>query len=92
MEQLRIISWNCRGINNSITRRKLRSIIRDTHANFICLQETKCDNWNTLQQDSIWDSKMHEWITVDSVGLSGGLAMSWDTSVAVRLNHTCNQN
>lgn len=92
MEQLRIISWNCRGINNSITRRKLRSIIRDTHANFICLQETKCDNWNTLQQDSIWDSKMHGWITVDSVGLSGGLAMSWDTSVAVRLNHTCNQN
>ena len=92
MNHIRIISWNCRGINNSLTRRKVRQISRSTQANILCLQETKCDNWTVFQKEAIWDSKLHEWITVNSQGLSGGLAISWDATMMMEISQYSDQN
>lgn len=45
VQDISIMSWNCRGLNNE----RVKSMVRDTSslikAKFICIQETKCINW-----------------------------------------------
>jgi exonuclease III len=38
-----ILNWNPRGLNNKVRRDAVRDIMRDTHATIVCLQETKLD-------------------------------------------------
>ncbi|KAK1379692.1 hypothetical protein POM88_026436 [Heracleum sosnowskyi] len=63
----------------------IRSCIRDytmkNKVNVLCLQETKCANWDEMLKTSIWDSSSHEWLCQNSEGLSGGLALSWDNTI-----------
>ena len=40
---LRIISWNVRGLNDNEKRLRVRNIIKTWKANIVCLQETKLE-------------------------------------------------
>lgn len=73
-----ILSWNIRGINNSIARRNLRNLISANLPAVIFVQETKSADICDVLRDSIWDLNSHGWIISPSSGLSGGLLTSWD--------------
>jgi hypothetical protein len=40
---LKILTWNVRGLNNRDKRLRLKNMIKDWHADIICLQETKLE-------------------------------------------------
>lgn len=74
-----ILSWNCKGINNKLSRKCIRSYKDRVKANIVCLQETKCQSWNKFFGRQIWGSSENAWVVQDSQGLSGGLACAWDS-------------
>lgn len=92
MNQFSGLSWNVRGCNNSTNRRNIKTHIKQENINFICLQETKCSNWNANMSNSIWNNNPHDWISSPSVGLSGGLLILWDTSHYKINRHTATTN
>lgn len=81
IQNLRIISWNVRGINNQIAIRNIRKLVRETKATILLLQETKCQNWSDRSLEAIWDSTNHGWLVVNSEGAAGGLLISWDKQI-----------
>lgn len=80
MNNISNLSWNFRGINNSISRRNLRSLVSNTRPMLIFLQETKCVVWDSILKESVWDCQGHGWLISPSIGQSGGLLTSWDAS------------
>lgn len=78
MNNLIFTSWNVRGINNRIAVKNVKRLLRDSRANILILQETKCHDWSDRVVDSFWDSSSHGWIAVNSLGTAGGLLISWD--------------
>ena len=38
---LRILSWNVRGVNDSFKRKVIKSVIRNQKVDLFCIQETK---------------------------------------------------
>lgn len=78
MNNLILSRWNVRGINNKVAVNNVKRLLRDSRANILIFQETKCQDWSDRVLNSIWDSSNHGWITVNSVGAAGGLLLSWD--------------
>ena len=39
--KLKIVSWNVRGLNNSLKRLVVRNLLREWNCDVVCLQETK---------------------------------------------------
>lgn len=81
LKDIVILSWNCRGVNNRVTRNSIRALKDKIKADLLCLQEIKCHEWNKRLANQIWGSSNHDWVVEDSQGRSGGLACSWDNSV-----------
>ncbi|KAK1385468.1 hypothetical protein POM88_023203 [Heracleum sosnowskyi] len=79
MKNIHFLSWNVRGANSSVSRRKIRDFIIFHKVNFLCLQETKTSKWSPIMKNSMWDNNSHGWLEVDSKGLSGGILCSWDS-------------
>lgn len=80
--ELKLFSWNIRGIRNLALRRHLRDLLRKRQVEVLCIQETKCSsNWDDKLKNSVWDLNSHDWIIQNSEGLSRGLPISWDSLV-----------
>lgn len=77
MMNMKILSWNIRGINNEIARANLGDLIKDTKADVICLQETKCDDENRLKKSYPFNTGFYGFVCQPSLGLSGGLVTLW---------------
>lgn len=77
IENLTLLTWNIRGINNLIARKNLRKLVQKFSPWVLLLQETKCEQLTVSMMESIWDDS-HEWIFSPARGQSGGLAISWD--------------
>jgi hypothetical protein len=67
---LKIVSWNVRGLNDSDKRLRVRNLIRLWKADLICLQETKMGYFDRKLIISLWGSPHVDWI---SLGLMGPL-------------------
>lgn len=52
---LRIISWNVRGLNDNEKRLRVRNIIKTWKAVIVCLQETKLELITRRVIHRIWD-------------------------------------
>lgn len=78
MDNLVILSWNVRGINNMVAQCNVRRLVNESKANVVLLQESKCLLWYNVELDKILDSNMHGWLAVNSTGLSGGLLTLWN--------------
>ena len=78
-----ILSWNCRGAGNTEVVRRLTKMRKKLFPDFLFLMETKQKNsyMSGLQKDLSYD-KM---VTVEPIGLSGGLALYWSASISVSL-------
>lgn len=59
----------------------MRNMVRDTSrkssAKFLCIQETKCNNWPTNGLKLLGNSVNENWLAQNSDGASGGLVTSW---------------
>jgi exonuclease III len=51
---LKILTWNVRGLNNRDKRLRIKNMIKDWHADVICLQETKLELITTQIVRSLW--------------------------------------
>ena len=78
-----LISWNCRGLENSWTVKALQKVIQREEPILVFLMETK------LNKEKV--EKVHDqcnfrfsWV-VSSVGKSGGLAPFWKEGILVEV-------
>ncbi|XP_027086694.1 uncharacterized protein [Coffea arabica] len=80
---MNLLSWNCRGLNNSRTVRELRHIVRREKIDIVFLVETKCSSRavDKLKVQFGWFG-----MGVDAKGLFGGLALLWRKDIDISLN------
>jgi exonuclease III len=83
--QLKILSWNVRGLNDKSKRLHVRNLLKLWGANVICLQETKLDLVTRNLMRSLWGSHHVDWLYCGSDGASGGILVMWDTRVAEKI-------
>ena len=74
---INIISWNIRGLNNSIAARNLRDHIRENRVGIFCVQETKSEK----HPGSFLNLDGYETSFQPSEGLSGGLVTGCKVSL-----------
>ncbi|XP_042483764.1 uncharacterized protein LOC122064115 [Macadamia integrifolia] len=70
---MKLLSWNCQGINPSLTVRNLKDFVRKNRPEIIFLMGTKAklDKLESLKRSL----GMYNHFTVDPIGLSGGLCV-----------------
>lgn len=81
MENNILFHWNIKGACNLTARGNLRDFLHKHKTNNICIQETKCQRWTDLMKDLIWPVIGHCWINSPPHVQSGGLLLSWDSSL-----------
>ena len=82
---LKIISWNVRGLNEKEKRLKVCNFLRSWRADIVCLQDTKLE-WVTRGiVRSIWSCPYIDWLYLGSEGASGGILLMWDRRVVEKI-------
>lgn len=77
MISLKLISWNIRGMNNSVAKRNLQDLVRTNKVDIVCVQETKCEDKLVLENRPPLRQDFYGMAAQPSVGLSGGVATFW---------------
>uniref|UniRef100_A0A803P438 CCHC-type domain-containing protein n=1 Tax=Cannabis sativa TaxID=3483 RepID=A0A803P438_CANSA len=72
---MRCLSWNCRGLRRPSAERTLRSLIRETDADFIFLSETKVSADSMINIINILG--FLNICCIPAVGLAGGMCIAW---------------
>jgi hypothetical protein len=75
---VKIESWNVQGLGCHKKRPVVRDAISTATASIICLQETKLQSVNRLTVLSFLCSHLSEFATVNAIGSSDGILMTWD--------------
>jgi hypothetical protein len=83
--QVKIITWNVRGLNDLNKRLLVRHLLRSWKADIICLQETKPDLITKGLVRNIWGIHHVDWLYLSSMGASGGILLMWDTRVVEKI-------
>jgi exonuclease III len=82
---LKILSWNVRGLNDRGKRLCIKNMIKDWQADIICLQETKLKLITDPIVRSLWRCRYVDWLFLGSSGASGGILLMWDSRVVEKL-------
>ena len=83
---LRIISWNVKGLNDREKRSRVHNSLRMWKGDVVCLQETKMETISTGVVRSIWGSPFVGWDFQAAEGASGGMLLMWDKRVMEQLD------
>ena len=83
--QLKIFSWNVRGLNDKDKHLRVRHLLNLWGADVICLQETKLELITRSLVRSLWGSHHVDWLYCGSNGALGGILVMWDTRVVEKL-------
>ena len=81
---LKILSWNARGLNDGRKRLIVKNLLRDWKCDVICLQETKLAGLDRQLVDSLWSCPFKDWVALDAVQTAGGVLLMWDRRVLER--------
>lgn len=73
-----ILSWNIRGLNNSVAFQNLKDHIFANGATIFCIQETKIECYPSKQLEDFVCSRGFGITYQPSSGLSGGLVTGWN--------------
>lgn len=73
------MSWNCQGIRNPLTVRRLREIRSKLSPDIMFLMETKNQDEAVLNMYRGSEYSLH--FTVPPEGTGGGLALSWKSNI-----------
>ena len=76
---MQYVSWNCRGLGNTIKEEAIRDLVRVMKPEVLLIQETKMEEEALLQvSNTFW--KKGPGRAVSARGASGGLATFWDSA------------
>ena len=75
---LKIISWNVRGLNCKVKRSQIKNALKLWKGEVICLQETKMEIIGRAVVRSLWSNRFADWKYLESEGASGGVLIMWD--------------
>ena len=78
---LKIISWNVRGLSDRDKRFQVQNLVRKWGPDVICLKETKMELITRVVIRSWWGDQHVDWSYLGSCGASGGVLLMWDTRV-----------
>ncbi|XP_023904183.1 uncharacterized protein LOC112015948 [Quercus suber] len=88
---LKIISWNVRGLNDRDKRLRVRNMVRRWGPDVICLQETKIELITRAVIRNLWRGQHVDWSYLGSCGASGGVLLMWDTRVVNKVEEVVGQ-
>ena len=69
---LKIVSWNIRGGNDSAKRKIIKAVLRDQRLDIFCLQETKMHVMSDKIVRSLGSSRFLDWVALDAIRTTGG--------------------
>ena len=75
---LRIISWNVRGLNCPLKRGSVRWVLRRYTCDVAILLETKLQEVDRRMVCSLWGRRRVKWVYLSSSGWSGGIIIHID--------------
>ena len=78
---LKIVSWNVRGLNDRDKRLQVSHLLKMWKADIVCLQETKLEFIDRGIIRSLWGIQHVDWLYLGSDGASGGILIMWDRRV-----------
>nr|XP_009596491.1 uncharacterized protein LOC104092571 [Nicotiana tomentosiformis]XP_016432332.1 PREDICTED: uncharacterized protein LOC107758988 [Nicotiana tabacum] len=78
---VKIISWNVRGLNRRNKRRVIRSLILNWKADVFCFQESKIEGDIEGIIKEIWGVRGIKYGQLEASGTKGGILMLWDSKV-----------
>ena len=81
---LKIISWNVRGLNDSRKCLIVKNLLREWKCDVICLQETKLTGLDRQTVGNLWSCPFVDWVALDAVQTAGGILLMWDRRVLER--------
>ena len=82
---LKLISWNVRGLNEVDKRLQIRNLLRSWKADIVCLQESKLEWIIRGIVPRIWSCPYVDWLFLGSDGASGGILLMWDSQVVEKV-------
>lgn len=78
---VKVITWNVRGLNRAPKRNLVKSLIHKWKADVYCLQETKLDEDVELYAKQLWECRWMRCGFREAEGSKGGIIMLWDSRV-----------
>ncbi|RVW22690.1 hypothetical protein CK203_099596 [Vitis vinifera] len=78
---LKLLSWNVRGVNESTKRKVIKSVIRKQKVDLFCIQETKVQVMSDRVVRSLGSGRFLDWKALDACGSAGGILICWDKRV-----------
>jgi hypothetical protein len=84
--QLKIITWNVRGLNDLNKHFQVRHLLKLWKADIVCLQETKLELVTKGLVRNIWGIHHVDWLYLGSMGASGGILLMWDSRVVEKID------
>jgi exonuclease III len=76
----KILCWNIRGINSEGKWDAIKSKIKESSCDILCLQETKREFFDARYIKNFCPTRLNEFYFLPSVGTSGGCIVVWDGS------------
>ena len=83
---LRLLSWNVRGLNNPQKREVCKNLLKEWKCDIVCFQKTKVASIDTAFVRSLWESPFIDWDALDAVQTSGGVLLVWDKRVFEKMD------
>ncbi|KAF8407524.1 hypothetical protein HHK36_006658 [Tetracentron sinense] len=84
-EEMRIVSWNVRGLGRGERRLDVRVLLRKLKPDIIALQETKLEEMNDRVVSEMWDNRQANWELVALMGASG----EWEMGLSGSSHREC---
>nr|XP_016436162.1 PREDICTED: uncharacterized protein LOC107762331 [Nicotiana tabacum] len=78
---IKIISWNVRGLNRRAKRGVVGSLITEWKAYVYCFQETKLEGDIEEMVKQLWGNRGIKYEQLEASGTRGGIIMLWDNKV-----------
>jgi exonuclease III len=77
----RVLCWNVRGLNSDGRQHEVRAKIEESECDIICLQETKCENFDWRLVRKFSPKRFDRFSFSPSAGASGGIIVLWNSTV-----------
>ncbi|KAJ8639753.1 hypothetical protein MRB53_016447 [Persea americana] len=84
---MKAISWNVRGLGNSVKRAVIKEVIRTFRAELPLLQETKLSSMSQSIIRDLWGNSKCLWVSLDVVGTSKGILLCWNSWLYIMKDH-----
>ena len=70
---LRILSWNVRGVNDRSKRKIIKLVIKNQKVDLFCIQETKVQVMSEEMVRSLGPGRFLDWKVLNAKGTAGGV-------------------